>query len=286
MKKNKIIALGIALLLIVFNGTQLLAGGGWPQKKGGGFFKLGQYVLRSNQYFNPEGNLIDVQPRISVYNTSFYGEYGITERLTGIVYFPFFSRSTLNNLERRNGEFVDGDALNSVGDTDISLKYGLIVDKPIVVSAKITFGLPLGKASGGNTGTLQTGDGEFNQMLTLEASHSFYPIPLYVSLAAGFNNRTNNFSDEVRFGAEAGYTVGKFTAVARVNLVESLMNGDGSSNSNQGVFGNNIEYFSFSPEIIYSITEKAGVSVSVATAFSGRQVLANPAFDVGAFIKF
>lgn len=286
MKNNHKSILAITILLMTISSQQLYAGGGWPQKKGSGFFKLGQYVLRSNQYFNPEGSLIEVQPRISVYNTSFYGEYGITDRLTGIVYFPFFSRSTLNNLERRNGDFVEGDAVSSLGDTDISLKYGLIVNKPIVVSAKITFGLPLGKSSGGNTGTLQTGDGEFNQMLTIEASHSFYPIPLYASVAAGFNNRTNNFSDEVRFGAEAGYTFGKFTAVARVNLVESLMNGDGATNSNQGVFGNNIEYFSFSPEIIYSITKKAGVSVSVATAFSGRQVLASPAFDVGAFIKF
>ncbi|MEL6557904.1 MAG: hypothetical protein AAFQ94_06955 [Bacteroidota bacterium] len=286
MKKNQIIAVGIALMLVLLQSNQVMAGGGWPQKKGSGFFKLGQYFLRSSQYFNPEGNLISVQPRISVYNTSFYGEYGITDRLTGIVYFPFFSRSTLNNLERRNGEFVPGDEVNSVGDTDISLKYGLIVDKPIVVSARLTLGLPLGNPSGGTTGTLQTGDGEFNQMLTIEASHSFYPVPLYATLSAGFNNRTNNFSDEVRFGAEAGYTIGKFTAVARVNMVESLMNGDGSTNSNQGVFGNNIEYLSFSSELIYSITENAGVSVSVATAFSGRQVLASPALDIGAFIKF
>ncbi|MEL7146415.1 MAG: hypothetical protein AAFO69_08615, partial [Bacteroidota bacterium] len=182
--------------------------------------------------------------------------------------------------------FVEGDAVNSVGDTDLSLKYGLVVDKPIVVSAKLTFGLPLGNPSGGETGTLQTGDGEFNQMLTLEASHSFYPKPLYASVSLGFNNRTNNFSDEVRFGVEAGYTLGKFTGILRLAGIESLMNGDGASNANQGVFGNNIEYISFSPELIYNVTEKAGVSVSVGTAFSGRQVLANPALDIGAFIKF
>lgn len=262
------------------------AGGGWPQKKNGGFFKLSQYILRSDQYFNPEGNLITVSPKISVYNTSFYGEYGLTDRLTGIVYFPFFSRSTLNNLERRNGDFVEGDAINSIGDTDISIKYGLIVDKPIVLSAKITFGLPLGNPSGGRTGTLQTGDGEFNQMFTLEASRSFYPTPLYVTVSTGFNNRTDDFSEEIRFGVEAGYTIGKLTGIIRFNMVESLMNGDGSTNVNQGVFGNNIEYSSFSPELIYAISDNAGVSVSIATAFAGRQVLGSPAFDIGAFIKF
>ena len=276
----------LIVALLTINAQTSWAGGGWPQKKKGGFFKLSQYIIRANRYFNPEGNVIDVQPRISVYNTSLYGEYGFTDRLTGIVYFPFFSRSTLNNLQRRNGTFVEGDAVNSVGDTDISLKYGLIVDKPIVVSAKLTFGLPLGNASGGETGTLQTGDGEFNQMLTFEASHSFYPKPFYASVALGFNNRTNNFSDEVRFGVEAGYTLGKFTGILRLAGIESLMNGDGATNANQGVFGNNIEYISFSPELIYNVTPKAGVSVSVGTAFSGRQVLANPALDIGAFIKF
>ena len=285
--KNQFTKYSLVLVVLMAMAPQgLIAGGGWPQKKKGGFFKLSQYSIRANRYFNPEGNIIDVQPRISVYNTSIYGEYGFTDRLTGIVYFPFFSRSTLNNLERRNGDFVEGDAVNSVGDTDISLKYGLIVDKPVVVSAKVTFGLPLGNPSGGDTGTLQTGDGEFNQMLTLEASHSLYPKPIYVSASLGFNNRTNNFSDEIRFGVEAGYTIGKFTGILRFAGIESLMNGDGASNANQGVFGNNIEYLSFSPEIIYSITPKAGVSVSVGTAFSGRQVLANPALDVGAFIKF
>ncbi|NJM26575.1 MAG: hypothetical protein HC859_14985, partial [Bacteroidia bacterium] len=102
----------------------------------------------------------------SLYSTSFYGEYGITDRFTGIVYLPFFVRSTLNEVRyNQSGNSIPGDAVNSLGDAEVSLKYGLIVNKPIVMSATLTLGLPLGETRGGDQQILQTGDGEFNQML-------------------------------------------------------------------------------------------------------------------------
>ena len=280
--KKKIFILPVALVLT----TVAMAGGGWTQKKNKGFFKLSQYALLSDRYYNPAGKIVNINPGISVYSTSLYGEYGLTDRLTAIAYFPFFSRSILNALQKRNGDFVEGDQLTSVGDTDLSLKYGLIQDKSIVVSARLTLGLPLGNPSGGRARLLQTGDGEFNQMLTVEASHSLYPIPVYVSVALGFNNRTEGLSDEARFGLEAGLTIkDKVTLVARLAGVESLQNGNPDANSTQGVFGNNVEFISFSPEIIYSIKENIGFSLSVGTAFSGRQVLANPSYEAGIFCK-
>ncbi len=278
-KKTFLLSISILWTMMV------MAGGGWTQKKKEGFFKLSQYVIWSDRYYNPGGDVIDINPGISIYTTSLYAEYGLTDRLTAILYFPFFSTSILNALQQRNGDFVEGDQVTSLGDTDVGLKYGLIQNKSIVLSAKLTFGLPFGKAVGGRTQSLQTGDGEFNQMLTLEASHSFYPIPIYVSSALAFNNRTKGFSDEIRYGLEVGYTISKVTLVARFSGVSSLMNGTPDPNSTQGVFGNNIEYNSFSPEIIYSIKENIGVSASVGTAFSGREVLANPSYEVGFFMK-
>ena len=281
--KNKI-SISLAIFLVSMSA---FAGGGWPQKKGKGYFKFGQYVLRaSNSYYNPEANKIQIIPAVSVYTTSLYGEFGLTDRLTAIAYVPFHTRSILNALQKRNGEFVEGDLLASFGDTDLSLKYALIQDKPIVLSAKLTFGIPFGKAIGGSSGALQTGDGEFNQMLTLEASHSFYPTPLYVSGAAGFNNRTNGFSEEIRFGFETGYTFAdKLTLVAKLAGVNSFQNGNPDPNAVQGVFGNNVEYLTISPEIIYSIKDNFGISFSMINPISGRQILAAPSYEGGIFLK-
>ncbi len=247
---------------------------------------MGQFVLVANRYYNPEGNRIRIEPRISLFTTSLYGEYGLTDRLTVVGYVPFFTRSILNNLQRRDGEFVEGDQLTTFGDTDIGLKYGLITDRKIVLSASLTLGLPLGNPGGPETSSLQTGDGEFNQKITVEASTSFYPVPAYASILIGFNNRTNGFSEEFHYGIEAGYTYKRLTVIAKLVGVESFMNGLSGDNVEQSVFGNNVEFLMFSPEISYEfMPEKAGFTAGTSVALSGRQVLASSAYTAGVYLK-
>jgi hypothetical protein len=211
----------ILALLLTASSTSW-AGGGWPQPKGGGFFKIGQWWVIADRHYTDAG-LIDPNVTNAIYNTSLYAEYGLTDRLTGIVYFPFLSRSLFNNtVSAGSGEIIQaGEAINGIGDTDISLKYGLVVDKPVVVSASVLFGLPLGIASGGNDGRLQTGDGEFNQMLRVDASTSFSigEIEAWSTIYAGYNNRTQGFSDEVRFGVELG---GQFFDKRILGIVASV----------------------------------------------------------------
>ncbi len=282
---KKLFSISILLITLLIS-QSVYAGGGWPQKKGHGFFKVGFWWLRSNRYFAPSGDILDIATA-GVYNTSIYAEYGLTDRLTATVYFPFFSRTTLNEqVSGATGEILQaGDAVNSLGDTDISIKYGLLTNTPIVVSASLTLGLPLGNDAGGETQVLQTGDGEFNQMLSIEASRSFSSIGAYATALIGFNNRTNNFSDEIRYGLEAGITFNKFTFIGRLYGIKSLENGSSLEAPSNGIFSNNIEYTSFTPEIVYTIKDKYGVTASVGTAFAGKRVLANPSYSVGVFLK-
>lgn len=265
--------------------NHVIAGGGWPQPKGKGYFKLSQSFLMSPKYFDGNGNIIELSPSYGYFSTSFYGEYGFTDRLTGIIYMPFFARAVKNELRFNQSGIVDpGAALNSFGDTDIAIKYGLVVNKPIVVSATLLFGLPLGDNGTTNASALQTGDGEFNQMLRIDASHSFYPKKFYVSAYAAFNNRTKGFSDEVRFGAEVGLTLNKFIPIFKVSTVHSLFNGDAGIVQN-GIFSNNTEFISPSLELNYQLTEKIGVTGSIATALAARNILASPNFGVGVYMK-
>jgi len=272
--------------IVLLMNTIAEAGGGWTQKKGTTYAKLNQFAIIADSYYNPEGNIIPVQPTISFYSTSLYAEYGITDKLTGILYFPFFSRSVMNNLEKLNGDFVNGDELNSIGDTDLSLKYGLVQDKSIVVSASLTLGLPLGVSAGGESGSLSTGDGEFNQMMTIEASHSFYPVNAYVTILAGFNNRTKHLSDEIRYGMEAGYTYKKLIGIVRMYSIKSLNNASAAIDPVQGLFSNRVEYMSMTYQLAYNFTDKFGLTVSKGTAFSGKRILADPSYSVGAYFNF
>ncbi len=285
MKK---IFLGFILLLIT---SVSIAGGGWPQQKNKGYFKLGQNVIRSDQFYDLQGDIIDITT-ISLYTTSFYGEYGITDRLTAIAYIPFFVRSTLNEVERRpSGNVEPGDEVNSFGDTDIGIKYGWTPGKKIALATTLTFGLPLGKTAGGTTDSgdariLQTGDGEFNQMLFVDASYSFQTVPLYTSLGVGINNRTDGFSDEFRFSFELGYQpIEGLNAAFKLYSTNSLENGDSGGGAGSGVFGNNVEYLSFGPEISYAPNGSFGISISAAYAASGQNLLASPNYGLGLFYK-
>jgi len=275
------IALSGIVLLISVN---VFAGGGWPQPKGSGYFKLGQYGIVADQYFTPAGDIVDITTT-GFYSTYLYGEYGVTDKLTAVVYFPFFSRSTLNRIESASGDLVqEGESVNSLGDTDVSLKYNLI-NKGIAVSAALTLGLPLGNPSGGTSGLLQTGDGEFNQMLSLEASKSFNSGKTYVSAMLGFNNRTESFSDEVRYSLEGGINASDWWFIVRMYGITPLKNGNEEIIVNNGIFSNNIEYISLSPEVVYAVNDKFGVSVGAGFAFNAKRVLAAPAFNAGIYLK-
>ncbi|MFT6855833.1 MAG: hypothetical protein ACJA0X_001810 [Cyclobacteriaceae bacterium] len=265
----------------------VFAGGGWVYKKGQGFFKLGQSVIHAGSFFNPDGEIIDITT-VGLYTTSLYGEYGLTNKITVVGYFPIFVRSTLNKLEfRQSGKTADGDELNALGDAQIGLKYGFAQNKPIVFSIGLTLGIPLGETSGGEGKILQTGDGEWNQLLRIDASHSFYPKPFYASATVGFNNRTKGFSDEFHYGFEIGYTAtDKITAILKSYSVNSLFNGDAENSMSNGLFSNNTEYFSIGPELIYGITNDFGFTVAAGFAFSGRQILAAPNYSVGLFMTF
>ncbi|MFY0593168.1 hypothetical protein [Roseivirga sp.] len=283
MRKLQIVIIAILIL----GSNAVFAGGGWPIPKGKGYLKLSQFVIRSNQYFSPSGQIIDISTA-SIYISSIYGEYGLTDRLGVTAYMPFFSRATLNEQVSTSGTLLaEGDAVNSIGDFDLSVKYGLIVNKPVVVSATLTFGLPLGNSAGGETQVLQTGDGEFNVMLGLEASRSFDGGKGYINTLAAFNNRSENFSDEFRIGAEVGYRISpKVSGALKVLSVNSLQNGSDLETPANGIFSNNIEYLAITPEVNYFVKDNLGISGAIGFAASGKRVLASPSFSIGLFKSF
>lgn len=264
-----------------------LLAGPWPQPKGKGYFKLYEWWLRFDQHFTSTGEL-DPNATLGLYNTSLYAEYGLTDRLTGVINVPVYSRNEINNQVSgtRGNVIFPGEAIGGLGDTDVSLRYAL--NKPgaaVPLSATLTFGLPLGEDAGGTQGNLQTGDGEFNQLLMFSAGKSLTDN-LYATASIGFNNRSNGFSDEFRYGLEAGYGLAnrKVWLIGRLTASESLMNGETAATiSSTSIFSNNAEYLSLGGEVNVYLTEKLGVSVGAATAVSGRIIAAAPSFSVGVF---
>ena len=271
--------------------TTAIAGGPWTQLKGKGYFKLSEWWIVFDQHYTDTGQ-IDPNVTTGIFNTSLYAEYGLSNRLTTIVYAPLFSRNYMNNLvSATTGDvLVKGEALNSIGDIDLSFKYGLTKQgSRFPVSATLLLGLPTGKTGGGTLENLQTGDGEFNQMLQIDTGTGFNigKLPSYASANIGFNNRSNGFSEEIRYGLEFGLNIlnQKMWLIGRLNSIESLKNGDtAETTTSTSIFANNTEFSSAGIEVSYSLSKKFGVSASYITAFRGEIIAAAPSYSVGVFL--
>ena len=273
----------ILTLLILSSATHVQAG--WPQPKGQAFFKFNLFSLRASSYYNGLGEVIPITTT-GLYTASLYAEYGATDRLTLITYLPL-SRSVLNSIEDANGNLLqEGDEITTIGDTDIGLRYQLWKRNNFVLSTSLLLGLPLGNPSGGRTQLLQTGDGEFNQLISLETGYSLYPLPAYVKASVGYNNRTQGFSNEFRYNLEGGLTVKKrIHAIARLYSVAPLGSSNNEIEITNGVFSNRVQFMAFSPELSYEFKEKLGVSLSYGTAFSAKRILAAPSYSIGFYLK-
>ncbi len=271
----------ILILVAVLASTSLsLAQGAWPKENGKAFFKLGQTIIVSDEFYTPEGTIRTIKTA-GVYITSLYGEYGLSDKLTAVAYVPVFFRNTINEQQFTLSPNVEeADEANSFGDMNIGLQYGILKKGPFVLSTSLILGVPTGQTDGGDTQILQSGDGEFNQMLRLHAGYSFYPAPFYAAAYVGVNNRTKDFSEEFRLGLEAGAGWKSWFFALKMDWVESFANGNAES-SQTGIFSNNTEYISFGPEVGYQLGAGFGISASAFGAFKGQNILANPAYFVG-----
>lgn len=273
----------VAFFIILTN----LYAGGWPQPAGGGFFKLDFSFIRAREFYGMDGETYRINgagTMLGYYTTSFYGEYGLTKKLTAIGYVPFFVRNTVNEgIGSITGEVLQQGLENSsIGDIDLGLRYGLWTEGRWSVTTALLLGLPTGDWD--NPDLLFTGDGEFNQQLRLEAGYG--ADRWYATGYVGFNNRTEDFSDEFRFEAEFGYKFWDNRLLAGVKLTgtQSFNNGNPTGSAN-GLFGNNVEFVSPQLFLAYEHQQKLGFVAQVNGAVSGRNVLAAPMVSAGVYLK-
>jgi len=261
----------------------------WVKGKGNGYYKLSAWSLVADEHYTSSGE-VDPNATRGNFTLSFYGEHGITDKLDVIAYIPFFTRIYQNTqISGTNGNVLqDGEAVNSIGDIDLGVRYAWFKDKHFAISSTLKLGLPTGKQKAGSDGSFQTGDGEFNQLLNLDlgSSYQLFSKPSYAKVYLGFNNRTSDFSDEFHYGAETGIKLwNKFWLLGRLNSVKSFKNGSLSAQNTQGsIFANNVEYVSLGVEGAYYITPKFGVSFTYASAVSGRIIYAKPSYSGGVFL--
>ncbi len=241
--------------------------GGWTQPKGKGYFKLNQQFIKSDSYFQPSGDKTTIT-RQSRYTTSLYGEFGLVDRFTVVGYIPFYQRITIDAM---------ADPSTAMADWELGVRLGLLTKGATVVSIQAMAGLPTGDSD--NEAGLFTGDGEFNQMVLLQVGHSLWPTPGYLKAEIGFNNRESEFSDQIRYSAEAGFMAGDRIGVSLwLRGVKAIGTDDEWTVNDQ-------QYVSFGPEINFYVTPNAGITAGVTKYTAARNLEDAPAWDVGIFLK-
>ena len=256
--------------------TPISHAGGWTQPQGKGYFKLSQQIISAESLFFANGTKGEI-PTVSGYTTSFYGEFGLIDRVTLLGYMPFYTNFSVD---------AEGfDPTTGIGDWDVGVRIGILTGGPTVVSLQALAGLPLGDS--GSDIVLWSGDGEFNQHVSLQVGHSLYPVPAYLKGEIGYNNRKSsddledNYADELRYGLEAGYTIAQRVGISVwLRGVEALDRADDEFHPR-----NDIEYLSFGPEVSFYVTPNAGITASMSRFTRSHNMLDAPTWEIGLFLK-
>ena len=282
--KKPIIKTAIYFLLICLVTPSVLTAQAWTKSKGSGFYKLDFSSIGATDVFDTKGDVVPLRT-LSNYITSFYGEYGVSNKLTLVGYIPFYIRNTVNATKgAQTGTTIEPAIVtNDFGDMDLGFRYQLY-NKGVSVSANLILGIPTGNAK--QADGLFSGDGEFNQMLKIAVGTG--QKRWWTQAALGFNNRTKGFSDEFRYDFEFGYKFfnDRFLAIFKINGIESLNNGTAKAAAT-GLFSNNVEYMGIGPEFLYYVNKKKniGASFRIAGATKGQNVLAAPSIAFGIFAE-
>ena len=251
-------------------------GGGWTQPKGKGYFKLSEQIVRAESLFFADGSKTTI-PTVSGYTTSLYGEFGLIDRVTLVGYMPFYTNFSVD---------AEGfDSTTGLGDWEVGVRIGLLTGGSTVVSLQALAGLPLGD-SGGDI-VLWSGDGEFNQHVSLQVGHSLYPVPAYLKGEIGYNNRKSsdnrddNYADELRYSLEAGYTIADRVGIAlSLRGIKALDRADDEFHPR-----NDVEYLSFGPQVDFYVTPNAGITASMSKFTRAHNMLDAPTWEFGVFLK-
>jgi len=281
---TKLIEFSIIVLILVISAQKINASG-WTKESGKGFYFLEYRVLSGSKFHDSDGTNVSI-PKLTDIAFNFYAEYGLTNKLTAILNFPFYKVKTqdINSLHLD----VEIETENSgIGDFDFGFRYRLWVIGQTTISSSFILGVPVSQDKIIDTSFgLPLGDREFNQILGLEFGHSFYPIPAYITGCINFNNRSKGYSDQLYYSFEGGYKViSNLLLNVRIHALQSLHNGNNSKLVHRFLFSNNQQFIAYKFGMNYNFSSNLGVSASFESGIAAYNIQSAPVFSIGVFLN-
>lgn len=276
-------AIIILIFFLTLRAGYLSAGGPWANGKGQGYAQFG---VSLNRYDRLRGTTTRLDRTITDNTLQFYGEFGLTERLSIMTSIPYKLLSTGKTPLNPNKPqaILPSGTLSGFGNISLAAKYTLF-QKNIHVAVQLLTETPNYKIN--NLVGLRTGYNSFVVCPSVLAGVGTGKLYGFVNL--GYAIRSGGYSEEVRYDIEAGYTPLKRFGFALVfNNKSSLKNGSINEGNivKTGLYVNNQGYNAWGLKLAYTLTENIGINTSVYGAFYGRNVAATPLFNGSIYYKW
>lgn len=257
----------LIILAIAFPAiTSTAHAGAWSQKKGHFYSKLTYIYSTASEVYG-----LNFPATFNDNALYFYGEYGLTNKLTFQASIPGLklSENQANSLKGTTAGYF-------AGDYNLNLKYQFL-SNPVVAAISAGTKLPLFYEIFDQP-PLGNGETDYNAALLLGGS--FHPLPLYVTGGIGYRLRGGDFINEIYFDIEAGYTLGRrYLLRAQADLIRSAGDAMGES----GLFGFPLEQEKtrVGGGLIFLLNDNIDLDITYLSTISGKNIPASSDIFLG-----
>ena len=237
-------------------------------------------LLQARQYYLDDTSKI-VTPLFRETVLNLYGEYGITGYWTTGLYVPLKFLQSASSL---NNDSINED-LFALGDINAIQKFQFLQSAGFLFSFLLETGLPIGKSTLGAGETLLTGYGQASIMPKFAVAYGIQR--LYMDVHIGFNKRFGEFSDEIHWGVLLGISLVPKMIKFEIDVKSqhSLRNKSGRGITSL-LFANNIEFYSYRFNLIYTFKKNMGINLDVKSAAIIANFYASLVYSLGYYVIF
>lgn len=286
---NKI---GVAFWVFLFlNISDVNAQSGWTRQKGGFYAKTGFSTLSGDKYYDVEGKIL---PNARVFNQqmlAFYGEYGLTKNITGVLNYPFMKWQHYDDFE----------TVAATANPQLELRFALYKKIP-VVSFAVGAELPISKQNNISQAKIEIAPGvresvnlpsgyeDFNYWGTLAVSSGFGNTPGWLTISGQLVKRGKDYSNQARLGFELGYkwTPQFWTNARLTGLYQVKKSGNTSAGSLTN--GEATEYTILNIGLAYEVLPHWSITADYQTyntfLVSLKNVYSAPFYQIGTSVEF
>lgn len=273
--------------ILVLSGFSAGAQSPWARSKGGGYAQVSwNFIPTYTNLFGENGNDIVLSREVSERSVQFYGEYGLGKKTSLMVSLPYvWNERGEVNPESKLVNIGPGGEISGLGNSTIGLKHQFLSGR-LAMAGNLRVQLPADATYVMNS-DLRTGYDALSIIPTISAGMGFGITYWYAY--GGYGYRSNNYTDFVTFGGEAGVNVGKFWVSAFTESILPLGNGSVESAKEPyftGLFTDNQGWVSYGLKASWVIRPSFGINFSGAGAGWAQNVPKSPGVSVGVWYRW